>query len=211
MPNNSKFQHMKNNQSRVPLEYYQKLYQETSPAEASARCNIPYDQSNCTFTVRLMGQDYKVTYPQFSILTKSGDEVTTSSIKILVIRFLVEGKYFDSTGPLLTYRDIPNGNLYYPNFQGRCLRRLAFKFGNRISEFEKTMEGLGAEKVDMGDTAYRFEFISNIFMYFILWSGDDEFPPSSQILFENNFPFAFSAEDIAVVGDVAIDTLIHKC
>ena len=31
----------------------------------------------------------------------------------------------------------------------------------------------------------------------ILWEGDDEFPPSSQILFSDNFPVSFAAEDMA--------------
>lgn len=42
----------------------------------------------------------------------------------------------------------------------------------------------------------------------ILWEGDDEFPPSAQILFSDNFPVAFTqGEDMAVVGDVTIDML----
>ena len=41
-------------------------------------------------------------------------------------------------------------------------------------------------------------------MTFILWAGDDD-SSSAQILFDNNIPFAFSAEDVAVIGDVSID------
>ena len=41
----------------------------------------------------------------------------------------------------------------------------------------------------------------------ILWEGDDEFPPSSQILFSDNFPVSFAAEDMAVMGDVIIGSL----
>ena len=41
----------------------------------------------------------------------------------------------------------------------------------------------------------------------MLWAGDEEFPPSSQILFSDNFPLSFEAEDLAVVGDIAIGTL----
>ena len=39
------------------------------------------------------------------------------------------------------------------------------------------------------------------------WEGDDEFPPSSQILFSDNFPVSFAAEDMAVMGDVIIGSL----
>mgnify|MGYP000594588565 CR=1 FL=1 len=34
----------------------------------------------------------------------------------------------------------------------------------------------------------------------ILWEGDEEFPPSSQILFSDNFPVSFQAEDMAGYG-----------
>ena len=51
------------------------------------------------------------------------------------------------------------------------------------------------------------EFINGLHVRFILWAGDEEFPPSSQILFEDNFPYAYQAEDLAVVGDISITTL----
>ena len=51
------------------------------------------------------------------------------------------------------------------------------------------------------------EFINGHFVRFILWAGDDEFPPSSQILFSDNFPLSFETYDLAVVGDISITTL----
>ena len=51
------------------------------------------------------------------------------------------------------------------------------------------------------------ELVKNYFVQFILWEGDDEFPPSSQILFSDNFAASFAAEDMAVVGDVTIGTM----
>ena len=97
--------------------------------------------------------------------------------------------------------------MYFRNFQGRCLARLAFGFGNRLEDFRRGMERLHAAPVPSGDAAYQFEFLDNLFVRFILWAGDEEFPPSSQILFSDNFPQAFTAEDMAVVGDIAIGTL----
>ena len=43
-----------------------------------------------------------------------------------------------------------------------------------------------------------------------VWEGDDEFPPNSQILFSDNFPKAFSAEDRTVVGDLVITDLKRR-
>jgi hypothetical protein len=48
-------------------------------------------------------------------------------------------------------------------------------------------------------------------MTFLVWAADDEFPASAQILFDDNFPSAFTAEDIAVIPGVAMDHLNGYC
>ena len=85
--------------------------------------------------------------------------------------------------------------------------RLAFSYGSKLDQFKAQMEKAGARELKIGDAAYEFEFINNHFVRFILWAGDDEFPPSAQILFSDNFPLSFEAEDLAVVGDISIGTL----
>ena len=70
------------------------------------------------------------------------------------------------------------------------------------------MERLGARKLPHGDAGYEFEFLNGLYLQFLLWEGDEEFPPSAQILFSDNFPVAFvMGEDMAVVGDVSIGAL----
>jgi hypothetical protein len=115
-------------------------------------------------------------------------------------------------GKQLSYREIPWGNVYYRNFEGRGLLRFAYAFGNNIEGLIRVMEtspALKAERLDKGDASahagYRFEFMSGLFMQVYVWAGDDEFPPSAQMLFDDNFPSAFTAEDIAVIADVVID------
>jgi hypothetical protein len=129
---------------------------------------------------------------------------------ILILRYLCEGRYYSDTGKRLSYNEVPWGPVYYRNFDGRCLKRLAYGFGNDIPRFRRIIEsapGLKAEKLPQGDAGYRIEFLSGLFISLILYAADDEFPPSAQILFDDNFVFAFTAEDLAVVGEVVIDRL----
>jgi hypothetical protein len=115
--------------------------------------------------------------------------------------------------------------VYYRNFEGRCLLRFAYAFGGNITGLIRIMEtspGLNAERLDKGETpngadnqaithaAYRFEFMSGFYMQAYIWAGDDEFPPSAQILFDDNFPAAFTAEDMAAAGDTAVDFFKRK-
>ena len=147
-----------------------------------------------------------------SAASASGSSVGPSSArscaKILVLRYLTEGGAAPSTGKFLTYREIPWGEVYFKQFQGRCLFRLAFGFGGKLDAFREIMERVGAQAISSGDVGYELEFMKGLFVRLILWAGDDEFPPSAQILFSDNFPAAFTqGEDMAVVGDVTIDML----
>ena len=197
----------KNNKERIPYEHYKSIFAKTDPNLISERCNLAFDNDSNTFLIHLMGEPYSIHHPSAEIRHTNGDLLEAMNASILLLRYLCEGSYAKPTGKLLTYRDIPWGEVYYPNFQGRCIIRLSRTFGNRIDAFEKAMEQINAQKIDMGDSAYKFAFINNLYIYFILWDGDDEFPASAQILFDDNFPLAFTAEDIAVVGDISIGTL----
>ena len=103
--------------------------------------------------------------------------------------------------------EMPWGEVYLRQFDGRCIKRLAFTYGNRLKDFKGIMEHIHAVPVDHGDIAYQVEIFPGYQIQMILWEGDDEFPPSSQILFSDNFPVSFAAEDMAVMGDVIIGSL----
>ena len=207
------FPYEKDNKERIPLEHYLEEYRKLDPEEAALRCGVAYDPKNRQFHIRLLGYSYLVDFPEFDVhKEEEGQEgvfllLSQAAAKIIVLRFLISGQMVKSAGKYLTYREVPWGEVYFRQFEGRCLARLKFGVGFKIDAFCAAMEKMGAEKISMGDAAYEFEFINGLHVRFILWEGDDEFPPSSQILFEDNFPYAYQAEDLAVVGDLSISTL----
>lgn len=207
------FPYEKDNKERIPLEHYLEEYRKIDPKEAALRCGVPYDEEKQQFHIRLMGYHYLVAHPEFAVQKEQEEEegafllLDSVPAKIIVLRFLISGQAVKSSGKYLTYREVPWGEVYFRQFEGRCLMRLKFSFGFKLEQFSAAMEKMGARKIAMGDVAYEFEFINGLHVRFILWAGDDEFPPSSQILFEDNFPYAYQAEDLAVVGDISINTL----
>ena len=80
----------------------------------------------------------------------------------------------------------------------------------KLDVFDRAMQKIpGVVKLSAADTAYEFELINGYRMQFLFWAGDDEFPPSAQILYSDNFPFGFHAEDMVVAGDLSI-TIVKK-
>ena len=114
------------------------------------------------------------------------------------------------TGSFLTYREMPWGEVYLKPFTGRCITRAAFTFGTRLDAFEAAMAKMPAIRLKSGDASYQLEIMPGYEVRIIVWEGDDEFPPNAQILFSDNFPQAFSAEDRTVVGDIFISDIKRR-
>jgi hypothetical protein len=189
------------------LDHFKSIYRTLAPAEIARRCALPFLREESAFELRIMGKPYHAAFPEFELRDTEGRLVEQGYENILFLRYLCEGRYTQAAGRRLSYREIPWGEVYYRNFERRCIKRLANAFGNDLENFQRIMETLRAEALDKGDAGYRFEFINGLYMDILLWAGDDEFPPSAQILFNDNFVPAFTAEDIAVVGEVIIARL----
>lgn len=208
----------KDSKERLPWEHYLSQYQESDPKEIAARLGISYDEEQKYFTLKFLGTVYQISWPDFQVRHEADDMgfyplETMTYARTLTIRFLLNGAEASGTGKFKTYREMPWGEVYLRQFDGRCIKRLAFSYGNRIKDFQAIMEHMHCVPVKHGDIAYQLEIFPDYLVQMILWEGDDEFPPSSQILFSDNFPISFQAEDMAVMGDVIIGSLksFAKC
>ena len=203
---------VENHKEMVPFEHYTDLFEKMDPIEASERCGVRYDAERQTFTLRLLYVDYEITWPRFSIRSavKDGFALFNLPAQMLLIRFLLEGRRSVGTGAFLPYREMPWGEVYLKPFTGRCLNRAAFTFGPRLEAFKTAAARMRAIPLDKGDASFQFEIMPGYEVRLIVWEGDDEFPPNSQMLFSDNFPKAFSAEDRTVVGDILISDLKRR-
>lgn len=202
----------KDSKERMPWEHYTEEFQKADPAEIAGRLSIPYDEETKQLTLKFLGTVYHISWPDFQV-THEKDDMGFYPLeemiyaKILTIRFLLNGNNSQGSGRFKTYREMPWGEVYLRQFDDRCIKRLAFTYGNRLKDFKGIMEHIHAAPVDHGDIAYQVEIFPGYLIQMILWEGDEEFPPSSQILFSDNFPVSFAAEDMAVMGDVIIGSL----
>lgn len=198
---------VENNKEGVPFEYYLGLYRKLDPQEASARTGAAFDGE--AFTLRLVNATYRLTWPDYTITADREDAFALKALpgQTFLLRWLLEGKRRPAHGEYKTFRDMPWGELYIQPFTGRCLTRAAYSFGTRVPAFCAAMERLGAKKLPHGDAGYELELLPGYPMQLIVWEGDEEFPPNSQLLYSDNFADSFSAEDRVVAGDILISVV----
>ena len=197
-----------NNKENAPMRHYTALYATAAPEALSARCGAPFE--NGAFHVTMLGQPLRAAWPDFS-LEPEGEGCPAALLgagtRILIIRYLLEGAAAPPSGKFLTFRELPWGSVYDKAFQGRCIQRLAFSFGNRLEAFTRAARRLGGVLLDLGDVACELPFLGEVHVRLILRAGDEEFPPTAQFLFSDNAALAFTAEDLAAVGDIVVSAL----
>ncbi len=86
------------------------------------------------------------------------------------------------------------------------------RYGNDHEAFKRTAESVGGEALELADAAYKFPVFPKVPFYYLLWKGDEEFPPSLSILFDRSVEDHLAADaiwglvnlvsDILIVGDI---------
>ena len=58
-----------NNKEEIPWEHYKAQFEKIDPEETASRCHVEYDPSAGGFAIRLMGVEYRVSWPEFEVTT----------------------------------------------------------------------------------------------------------------------------------------------
>ncbi len=79
------------------------------------------------------------------------------------------------------------------------------RFGQDVAGFEKACRALGGTPMAMADAAFRLLPFPRLPLYFLLWTGDEEFKPRLQLLFDRPIESILPADAIwALVNRVTM-------
>ena len=196
---------IENHKEEVPFSYYEGLFRQLDPQEAMARTGVKWDGKE--FYVNLLGRDYAIAHPVYALRALDGGKLPPLSVQTFLLRYLLESKAASWNGEWKTFREMPWGEMYIKPYTGRVLTRAAFTCGTRVAAFRAACEKLGAEAVNHGDAGYQFRLVGDFWMQILVWEGDEEFPPNTQVLYSGNFADGFAAEDRVVAGDILISVI----
>ena len=196
---------IENHKEEVPFAHYEELFKALDPQEAAARTGAKWDGKE--FYVNLLGRKFAISHPDYAIRALDEGKLPPLPTQTFLLRYLLESKSVAWSGEWKTFREMPWGEMYIKPYTGRVLTRAAFTFGTRVAAFRAAAEKMGAEPVKHGDAGFQFALIGGYKMQILIWEGDDEFPPSAQILYSDNFAEGFAAEDRVVAGDILISTV----
>ena len=197
---------IENHKEEVPFAHYEALFRQLDPEDVKKRLKeVTWDGKE--FYVNLLGRGFAISHPEFAIQALDEGKLPPMPVQTFLLRYLLESRDVLWLGNWKTFREMPWGEVYTKPYSGRVLSRAAFTFGFKLAAFRAACEKLDAVPVSHSDAGYEFTVLGGYKMQILLWEGDDEFPPSAQILYSDNFAEGFTAEDRVIVGDILISTV----
>jgi hypothetical protein len=187
---------------RMALEHARERFSGRDPridAETAGARYVDMGGGCGEFEIPVLGQPYVVSWPDLRTRDVHGQEAAPV-LQILLLHYLLTADGITPRGQWVSFRELPNGRIYYPAFREGSERRLLERFGSDIRAFEAAAQALGGMPLPLADHAFAFQVLPRLPMAVLLWEGDEEFPPEIRILFDSSAANYLPTEDLAVIA-----------
>jgi hypothetical protein len=192
------------------LDVARKDFSQKPALQMAANSGCLYDLETKHFIVPFLGQKYSVTYPE-GLVTYLHDKTEAPIITaILLLHYLVNASGVDLSKNWVSFKELQGGRIYSDPFQHRAVIPFIKSFGGRPADFIRAAEKLQAEKAEHGDLSYIITVLPRVPLLYILWQGDEEFPPNGTILFDNYANTYLHTEDYAFIAGMTVAALLHS-
>jgi len=164
-----------------------------------------------TTTIRIPFFDEIITLviPGFTFRSSRNTNVTLVS-RILLLHYLNKADGSGLANEPIPYEDIPGLRHYAVVYEKRVLRPLEKAFGNDRQSFLDAGISLGGLQREYGDASFTIQTLPRIPITFILWEGDEEFPPSMRTLFDSTVNGYLPLEDIVVIAKLGATRILKQ-
>ena len=188
---------------------------EIDPDEVQRNANIMYDEELSIYGLICFGQNIKVSLLDRNI---SGNSDTADTLinelgdysRLSILNYLVNVKNVPLSEQLVRPTDLSGGDLFARGTHILPLDKIADLFNNDKDAFIKKGQELGGAQTEYGDMSLRLFPFPRVPIVLIVWSGDDEFPPRSSLLFDSSCTFHMPIDILWSTAMLTVKMMIHQ-
>lgn len=197
----------------TPLESAREAASGIDPAAAARRCGFGYEGSRRegTFSATFLGRAVELSFPSFSAVFAHASDAVPDDVRALLAYYLATSDGAEPAGKWISFADLPDGRFYCSTWRGYTGRVLVARFGNDLGAVRAAAEALGGRPVRItADIAYAFDVLPKVPVALLYWSGDEEFEPRADFLFDETAGRHLTTDACAVVCKWLTDALVER-
>ena len=174
------------------------------PSEIARNADAEYDADTGHFIVSYLRDKYLVSYPDGNVTAAQNETEVSLTIKILILHYLTTANGAPLQNKWISFKELPDGAIYIDPFTRRAIKPMLSLFAEKQTEFVELAKSIGGVPCDLGDTGITIFPFPKVPITYVIWSADEEFPASGNILFDAAAPFYLPTEDYALVSGLII-------
>lgn len=164
-----------------------------------------YSIEESALSINFLGQHFKVSYPNGTFVSVQASEPEVPiPTQLLILHYLTSLAEPLEVGELISFKELPGGDIYIKPFTGRAINPFIRIFGTNPESLLEVAALLGGQSNRLGDVSVTIRVFPRIPVTFVLWKADDEFPASGNILFDKSAPAVLPTEDYAVLASIVV-------
>jgi hypothetical protein len=181
------------------------------PQMLAARTGATYTPSGPgrgEFSLPLWGIQTLVSYPGFVAKDESSPETLPSHAQTLLLYYFLTSDGVPLSNTWISFSELPEGRFYVQAFQGYTGQVIARTFSNDLKAFLQAAETLGGKRESLGEASFSFPVLPHVSILAVYWLGDEDFPSTSQILFDAAISHHLPTDACAILGSTLTGRII---
>lgn len=180
------------------------------PSVVSRNAMVSFDDATGVYLLKTFGMDLYVAPENKSIYSEApyADQLLNRLgyfSRLSIPFYLTSAMDIPPTGRLVRPGHLKGGDVFFRGTHALPLAELALKYGNDKTGFLKRGTDLGGIRMDYGDASVKLFPFPRLPVVIILWQGDDEFSPRTDILFDSTCEFQLALD---MLWSTAMESLL---
>lgn len=158
--------------------------------------------------VPLWGSVYVFSFPDL-VGYDSRDEPLSDFQQAMILYYLLSADGAPLTGKWVSFADLSDGRMYNAAFQGYSGNEIVKTFGFDLDGFKSACLQAGGEFADIGNSSYVFQALPRVPLMLTYWLGDEDFPSSCKVLFDESASHYLPIDACAILGSMLTSKVIR--
>lgn len=157
----------------------------------------------------LWGKVCVLTWPSL-IGYNTMDEALPIFQQALLLYYLLTADGTPLTNKWVSFADLPNGRIYNAAFQSYSGDEIVRAFGFDLHSFKQACRAASGQPIEIGSASFLFQALPRVPVMLTYWLGDEDFPSSCKVLFDESACHYLPIDVCAVLGSMLTHKLVHS-
>lgn len=174
------------------------------PRYVCLNSGVIYNREKNCYIVPYLNRKYLACNKTGDVVSLEDGSRASRQLQILILHYLACADGTPLKGSWITFKELPGGHIYVEPYQKRIIKPLLKYFGSDPEKFREIALTLGGEPSSFGDVGVVMRSLPKVPIAFVFWKGDEEFPPSANILYDASAAHYLPTEDYALLPGLII-------